>query len=233
MGLILLEELLESREYKGYNKDEIDKAEERLNIKFPKILKELYIKFGKNNIVNGQQFLIPPKHLEYFSKNQLVFYMENQAVGAWSIKWKNELDEKIIEIYDIDDSGNFKLIEKSLDVFLVKMAITYFNHYLYPNRYTTFELYKKDIFSIIKYYGEPKSTEKYKSNTINYYWNSINDILITHDFEKRPKIYIYSKDENIADQMLASLDKRTWDKLRDETESKKHLERVKRYDEEM
>lgn len=231
MNLKLLDKLLKPTKYLGYSKEEIESAEERLSLKLPSVLKELYLNFGKNNIINGHHYLIPPNHLSNYSENHLVFYMENQSCGAWSIKWKFELEEQI-EIFNISDEGDFKLIERNLDIFFVKNSVTCFNQYLYPYRYSTFVSNQNDSNLILDYFGKPKSVENYQDDNINYFWNSINDLLITSTFDNYPKIYIYSKNEQTINSLINNFSQRKWKKLNNETGGKDFLERLKRYDNE-
>ncbi len=231
MELNLLTSLLAQKTNEGYSLEIIESAEERLNLQFPPALKVLYLKFGKNAIVNGHHYLIPPQHLAYYKQNEITFYSENQSCGAWTIRWASDFSS--IEIYNIDDFSVFALEETDLDVFLVKMCIQYFPSYLYAYQYTSFEFDESDERIIQGYFGQPKSVNWYGDNSIQYFWDSIDNMVILSDFDKRIRVYIYTKDKIVNEGLRYKLKARDWKKGYDSTRSKQYLERILCYDDEL
>lgn len=87
----------------GFSKKEISKAEKRLNIKLPKLLREYYLSYGKLSINNSLHKIFSPNELDFSynylmeeveyddmettmedlkqTKNYLLFWVENQ--GCW------------------------------------------------------------------------------------------------------------------------------------------------------
>ncbi|GIM51359.1 SMI1/KNR4 family protein [Capnocytophaga cynodegmi] len=81
---------LPESEYKGFSEKELLLTEKRLNISFPKTLREYYLEFGNTECINqSHNHLFSPENI-HFIGDFLCFYEENQGVVSWGIH-KNEL----------------------------------------------------------------------------------------------------------------------------------------------
>ena len=146
MKFKILEELLQSTILpNGYSYNEIDETEKRLGIKFPDTLRYAYHKFGRNNIVNGQNYFIPPKHLQV-QHETLTFFSENQGCYAWFFK-TSDLEVGKTIIYGADDNGTTTQIGTDIEFFLFQECIIYSNRAFFSYRmvYNSLRLHNKDL----------------------------------------------------------------------------------------
>ncbi len=69
----------------GYSSDGLASAEDRLNLRFPTVLRRFYQAWGNRSDLTCQvQSLLLP-HEAFFQSNSLVFCVENQGVWFWAI----------------------------------------------------------------------------------------------------------------------------------------------------
>ena len=95
-------------------------AEQTLSLKFPNILRNYYLSWGRRNDYNQSNgLLLSPKetfeHLGHF-----VFCIENQAVNFWGIPIPqlNEIDPPVNFIYNENTDFEWKFSHKNLSTFL-------------------------------------------------------------------------------------------------------------------
>jgi len=113
----------------GYSENEINKAEDNLGIKFPKVLREYYLRLGKNKRVNksfNRLLNINNEEIGFTNdKNYLVFYEENQCAAYWGIN-KNDIKNNNPKIYINYDPNNctddWFLDSETVEKFLLLMA---------------------------------------------------------------------------------------------------------------
>jgi hypothetical protein len=112
----------------GFTENEISKAENRLGIKFPKILKRYYSELGKHQKLNHtQNDLINLENLKIDEFGILIIYMENQGVVIWGIDTKEEIidNPKVLMNYDqewVIATNNLKSFLKSMAYFQALFA---------------------------------------------------------------------------------------------------------------
>jgi hypothetical protein len=115
----------------GYSENEIIEAENKLNIKLPKVLREYYAILGKNEVLNKTHNVLyelneidPSNDEEY-----LIFYEDNQGACIWGIN-KNDLENDNPEVYrkdSLEDKAEeeWVLHSKTMEGFL--LSISYVN----------------------------------------------------------------------------------------------------------
>jgi hypothetical protein len=112
----------------GFSERDILDCEKRLNFKFPKTLREYYLKLGKNQKVNNSfnQLLKPKNEIDFSIDKNLVFYEENQAVVYWSIREQDLRLENpsVYRKYDITNITETWILDSpTMEDFLLTMAI--------------------------------------------------------------------------------------------------------------
>jgi hypothetical protein len=69
----------------GYNSSALDEAEQRLGVRLPTALREVYGLLGRrDDLIRNQDRLQRPDEL-YISKGALVYHTENQGAAEWAI----------------------------------------------------------------------------------------------------------------------------------------------------
>jgi hypothetical protein len=70
----------------GFSDDEVGRAERRLGIRLPRLLREFYLLAGRRADLNqAHDELVHPDDLQ-IEDETLVFYVENQAVSIWGVQ---------------------------------------------------------------------------------------------------------------------------------------------------
>jgi hypothetical protein len=102
----VLYNLPENKNY-GIDENEIILAENNLKIKLPRILREYYLKLGKNKKINNSfNQLLKPKQTKFTDGgNYLVFCEENQGVIYWAINI-NDMENDNPKVYSTYDQNN-------------------------------------------------------------------------------------------------------------------------------
>lgn len=92
----------------GVDIQSIEVAEKKLNVGFPKALKDFYLSVGRISLfTDAFEFFAKPKQI-YIKSNKLVFLEENQAVLSWGVDLE-DIDKDIVPVYhspNIGDSEN-------------------------------------------------------------------------------------------------------------------------------
>jgi hypothetical protein len=220
----LLYGLSEDENY-GYDENIIIEAENRLEISFPQILREYYLKLGKDEKINKEfnRLLNPDGEMSFSEDGYLIFYEENQSVVYWGIK-KGNLKENNPQIYGNYDPINLTdewfIDSETLDGFLLTMA--YWNGVLGGLNYTA--NYSKDdgidnniIKDIESNWKEIKGITKQQ---LRFFANDDYEIIVlTTDLENSVNgIYIGTNNENNYYKILEKINIK-WDYRSDKDEN--------------
>ena len=230
MKFKILEELLEgSIRPNGYTFEEIDEAEQRLDIKFPPSLRYAYHKFGRNNIVNGQNYFIPPKHLKVHNEI-LVFFNENQACYRWFFKVLELKAGKTI-IYGADDDGYTVQLGTDIEFFLFQECIIYSNRAFFSYRmvYNSLRLHNKD--RLVSIFGPLRADNPSQGEQrIKWYWKDFSCIamVIVEGFDATVHLYVES-DQQCLD-FIKNFGFRPWQVWHQRKVGKNSIERVRMYE---
>lgn len=136
----------------GFTKDEVRKAEERLSIKLPDSIKNVYLHQVRNRLINSCHYFSRPEHLIVRDSQWLVFYGENQ--GIWSCAM-NLIDLKVYINYE---GQGYEEEANSLEDFLIVRAACDYGNYIYPHSIIADNISQKDLDIITSKLGQPKST---------------------------------------------------------------------------
>ena len=85
MRLNKLIELFELNDENGFSEKEVLEAENRIGKKLPPILREIYLRFGRDDVLNSLNYFVRPNRLKINKNGFLTFYIENQGVLCWLI----------------------------------------------------------------------------------------------------------------------------------------------------
>ncbi|MDR1284610.1 MAG: SMI1/KNR4 family protein [Campylobacteraceae bacterium] len=206
-----------SKDY-GYSENEIIEAENNLGIKFPKILREYYLIFGKNKTINESfnRLLNINGEIGFTDdSNYLVFYEENQGAVYWAVDKKDmgNNNPKVYGNYDPNNgSDNWLVDSETMEGFLLSMA--YWNGALEGLQYTA--NYSNDdgienniIKNVENYWNEIKGIT---NQQLRFFTNDdIEIIILTTDLENNANgIYVGTNDKNKFMRILEKINIK-WD----------------------
>ena len=232
MKFATLEDLLEGTiKDNGYTNTEIESAEERLKIKFPKELIYIYSKFGRNGIINGFNYLIPPNHLIIHDEN-LIFYNENQACYRWFFKVK-ELLKGETNIYGMDDDGATKLIMGNMEDFFTIECIFNFSNAFFSYQLSN-NFYRDYMdFSLKEIISSSKTDISYSWNKgIKWICKDVSCMAFASKNEAFPKLYIFTNSEEVLLKLIKK-NRGVWEVKFSKKVDKLGIPRVLRYEEEV
>jgi hypothetical protein len=217
----LLYNLLENYDY-GISENEIIAIENNLKIKLPKILREYYLKLGKNKIINNSfNRLLEPKEIGFTENNKyLVFYEGNQGVVYWALN-KNDVeneDPKVYASYDPNDlTQEWFMDSETTENFLLSMA--YWNGALEGLNFLANYSNDSGIDNNVIKYIEKNFTEIKNITNQQLRFFTDNDIeIIALTFESKNKyngIYIGTNNQETYKNLLEKINIK-WDYRSDE-----------------
>ncbi len=106
----------------GFSEIEIEKAEQRLHINFPKLLKEYYKALGNHHQLNqAQDRLLSMECVDIDDQAFLVFYAENLYTTIWGIHTK-DINNSDPKVYRKVGDNAWELDAEHLSTFLNGMA---------------------------------------------------------------------------------------------------------------
>ncbi len=212
----------------GYKIKEISDAEERLNIKFPEEIKYFYSKFGRNRIINGHNFLIPPKHLA--TNNEiLIFYVENQACYRWFFKIEELYAGKTV-VYGMDDNGATNLIAKNLEEFFIMQCVSNFPNAFFSYQ-MTYSYYNDNLDPYIKSIvgGSKVNTITSWNSRVKWFWKDKSCVAFTIQKEDSSMLYVKTDSEEILLKLIKCF-RQKWEIKYSSKQEKNRIPRVFRYD---
>lgn len=216
MGLEVLEKLFEFKKESGYAEEELRQAEKKFSIQLPPHLKELYLKYGKDHVLNGHNFLVPPSHWYVSPEGYFSFFIENQAVCGWWIKFDRATGLSNGEVFcSFDDICTYQ-DAPDLEHFWVKLGFSY-STVLFPYRWKA-RIKKEEEQIIIQHFGKAK-TEAICPNYFEsrYYWTDLKYLISIHRSRNGDLfIYIITK-LNSLEEIKKLIPNTIWCQLRDET----------------
>ena len=195
----------------GYSENDIIQEENKQKIKIPKILREYYLKLGKNKKINEthNRLLKLNKETGFSDDGYYVFYEENQAVVYWGIN-KNDLEKDNPKVYGNYDATNLTeewfVDSETLEGFLLTMA--YWNGVLgglkYTANYSNDNGIENDIVKNIE--NNWNEIKGITNEQLRFFTNSdIEIIVVTTDLENKANgIYVGINDKK---KFVETLDK--------------------------
>jgi hypothetical protein len=216
----LLYSLQESKNY-GFIEDEITDMEKNHKTKLPKILREYYLKLGKNENINYSfNRLLKPEEIRFTEdSNYFVFYEENQEAVRWAIK-KNDMEKENPKVYGNYDPDSLMqdwfTDSETMDGFLLSMA--YWNGVLgglnYSANYSNETAVENDIIKIIE--NNWNEIKGITNQQLRFFTDkNIEIIVLTTDFENSVNgIYVGTNNEEEYKNILEKINIK-WD-YRDE-----------------
>ena len=223
------EQLFEFENQKGFTEEEIAKCEKRLGIKLPTTLRNLYLKYGKDDLLNSHHYFVTPNNLNFYSSDWLSIYYENQAVCGWAIN-KNELSRPKCKVYCFHDDLQY-IEDDSIENFLVKLGFYYSDSIFRYGVKSKFRVEDEKV--LIKKFGEPQSEVEYpKIFFYQYYWNLDVFICVGGHYGKK-YLCAWSKNENEIKNFQLYFSTRNWEILPDKTGERKNKKRLIRFDDEI
>lgn len=194
----------------GYEENELQELEQRLNILLPKVLRSYYLSLGKNEKINlsHNRLLGPNSEVFITDDGYLVIYEENQGVVYWGIK-QTDLSLDNPPVYgNYNPSGetqDWHLETDTTEDFILLMAI--YNGTLgglkyNANSFDTIPVetvnFIKEKYSVIK----EISFERQKIYTDDF--NLVISISIDEN-QNGSGIFIGTENKNIFDSLLDTL----------------------------
>lgn len=194
----------------GYEENELQELEQRLNILLPKVLRSYYLSLGKNEKINlsHNRLLGPNSEVFITDDGYLVIYEENQGVVYWGIK-QTDLSLDNPPVYgNYNSSGetqDWHLETDTTEDFILLMAI--YNGTLgglkyNANSFDTIPVetvnFIKEKYSVIK----EISFERQKIYTDDF--NLVISISIDEN-QNGSGIFIGTENKNIFDSLLDTL----------------------------
>lgn len=107
----------------GCTEGEIFKAEEKVGVQFPALLRSFYLRSGRLNVIHeAQDRLVAPDQLQIVNK-VLLFYEENQCVVFWGVQLRhcNMEDPPVVQAEN-RDKITWQPFQKRLSDFLIMMV---------------------------------------------------------------------------------------------------------------
>jgi hypothetical protein len=217
----LLYNLSENKDY-GFNEAEIIEIENCFKIKLPHILREYYLKLGKNEDINNSfNKLLKPNETGFTEDNNyFVFYEENQAVVYWAINkhdFENE-NPKVYGNYDPKDlTQDWFIDSETMEGFLLSMA--YWNGVLgglnYSANYSNENSIDENIVKNIE--TNWNEVQGITNQQLRFFTNENKEIIaLTNDLENKVNgIYIGTNDTEKYKQALEKINIK-WDYRSDE-----------------
>jgi hypothetical protein len=216
MGLEVLEELFEFEKESGYSEEELRQAEKKFSIQLPSLLKELYLKYGKEDVLNGHNFLVPPSHWYVSPEGYFSFFIENQAVCGWWIKFDSGTGLSNGEVFcSFDDICTYQ-DAPDLEHFWVKLGFSY-SIVLFAYRWKA-RIKKEEEQIIIQHFGKAK-TEAICPNYFEsrYYWTDLKYLVSTYK-NRNGELFISIVSKQSSFETIQNiLPDTVWCPLRDET----------------
>lgn len=211
MSFIKFEKLFDFKEKKGYGTEEIRITEERLEVELPKTLKQLYLNYGKDGLINSDKSLVNPIDLNFDSENWLTIYLDSQGMCSWAIN-KNEFAETKCKVYCFWDEFQYEE-DSSIENFLIKLGFYYSNE-IFPFRLKTNHIESNDEIIISEIFGHFKSEIKILNRfAIKYFWSDFNELISIGGHKENKQIVFNSKNENQLFKFKKLFSKREWDVL--------------------
>lgn len=123
MEFTIIKELFDIKDDFGFPNEEIERAENRLKIKFPYLLRKYYKELGNHKKLNQtQDSLLDLERVKFEDNEFLIFYVENQYVAIWGIP-KNEITKENPSVFRKVDNNEWELDSRNLSSFLTSMAL--------------------------------------------------------------------------------------------------------------
>lgn len=181
---------------KGFSEYEIIEAEKGLGMELSEKLRQFYIKYGRNNIINSCHYFEKPESLTWYESDWLGFYSENQGVCFWAIK-KEDFKKIDLNVYVNYEGIGFVKEANSFDDFLIIRSLDY-AQVIFPFRFWSRKITALEETKIYEIFGEPKSDvhiENYFHRKI--FWNTVDEIVcIINSFPNGLSISVNSKLNN-------------------------------------
>ena len=198
----------------GYSENEIIKAENKLEIKIPQILREYYLKLGKNKNLNksfNRLLSINNEEIGFTDdKNYFVFYEENQCAAYWAINTKDmeKNNPKVFRNYDPNNCVDEWLLDsETIEGFLLSMA--YWNGVMgglkFNANYSNETVIKNSIIGNIE--KNWKEIQGITNQQLRFFSNNDNEIIVlTTDLEKNVNgIFIGTNNKKVFIEILEKI----------------------------
>jgi len=208
MSFIKLEELFDFKEKKGYDKKEIIATEERLKVEFPKVLKQLYINYGKDELLNSYNHFVPLNDLNFHLSDWLTIYLDSQGMCCWAIN-KKDFTQKECKVYCIWDEFQYEE-DSSLENFLIKIAFQQSNA-IFPFILKTNQIEPHDDKIISASFGQLKSEIVLDHFNSKYYWSEYNELITIGGHNGKQQLCLRCKDKNQLYNFKKLFSKREWE----------------------
>lgn len=202
----------------GFSEEEISKAEKRLNIKLPKLLRDYYLYYGKLNINSSLHRIFSPDELDFSysylmkevedneiettmedleqTKNYLLFWVENQGCWYQGIDIEDiEDDNPKVYITTNDDLFEWALCSNSFYSHILSMI----DEQLQDSDLEYKDVSKEDIPLILK---QNEIDTKKLISTINHH-NSVH-VVTCWDAEKKRLFYFIREKEELESLRIIS-----------------------------
>jgi hypothetical protein len=109
----------------GYAEAEIGRAESRLDVHLPNVLREFYLTWGAcDKMTQRIEMLLAPDDL-HFRADALMFCVENQGVGHWGIARESLTDDNPPVVWAFNDARHLAYEETHASVSDFLDALTY------------------------------------------------------------------------------------------------------------
>lgn len=187
----------------GFPKIEIKKAEARLGIDLPQILRKYYQELGNHQKLNqAQNSLLSLEKINLDKDGFLVFYVENQYVAIWGIH-KDELKEVNPKVYRKVDNDKWELENKKLSSFLNSMA---FMQAIYSFNYHANICGVDDKYDNIVTDNYRELEETFPLWNVKFYRNQAHELIMVFRNKKQTDMFVAAKNKKEFDAIINKFD---------------------------
>ncbi len=212
MGIEKLEKLLEGREeFSGFDQEEIAAAEVRLGVRLPESLKQVYARFGRTPLINGANYLIPPRYLAITS-GFLPFYQNREDTYWWAYKVE-KLEQQQADIYGANEKMYWVYVDEFLEDFLLKQCVLQFPQYLFHYQISSVSGRLMDV-PLQGYFGPSKSSDHPTMDfSIRWYWREdMSEIAcLIREEEEVSRLKVYTRNEQFFLTIINDLNIEKWE----------------------
>jgi len=172
----IIENIFEIKNKSGFDLDDLNEAELRLNIKLPEVFKNFYNTYANHPMLNEDFGFAHPSRFTLGNSEWLVFYGGTSGVYWWAIN-KHDFNKKEITVYINFDGHGYKKEASSFEDFLM-LRIFEYAHYIFPFRLQYSKLNKlqmEKIWKITENFNFLVQNQNYLNRKI--YWNNTDEFL--------------------------------------------------------
>ncbi len=202
MAFTRIKELFDITGDFGFPEEEIRRAEDRLSITFPKLLRTYYQELGNHKALNQtQDRLLDLRSLKVEDNEFLIFYVENQCVATWGIS-KHDMEKENPAVYRKEGGNDWQLDSKNLSSFFTSMALMQ-SIFAFDFQANSFGVENKFHIIVREHYKELK--EDFALWNVKFYQNKNTELIAVFGYENQTDIYVAAKNKQDFESITSKL----------------------------